>query len=135
MTAIPAAVSDECGIAAFQIAKRGRASNALKAAGGNSQMGGVRETHHVPTLTMETLLDHSPAPSFIKIDVEGAEVMALKGAQKILTDVRPIIYCEVNVANFQDVKYYLSGFDYKVMDQNKKEASPESGANLYLVPS
>lgn len=38
----------------------------------------------------------NPPPKFIKMDIEGAEVEALKGAERIFTEVRPILLCEVH---------------------------------------
>jgi FkbM family methyltransferase len=38
---------------------------------------------------------NAATPSLIKIDVEGAEVSVLRGAQRILAECRPIILCEV----------------------------------------
>lgn len=38
----------------------------------------------------------SPAPSLIKLDVEGFETKALRGAREIIARAKPIIICEVN---------------------------------------
>ena len=35
-------------------------------------------------------------PTFIKLDVEGAEVAALRGAQRLLQEARPKIFIEVH---------------------------------------
>lgn len=92
---IPVALSSGNGVAEFQIASRGRASNALKEVGGRSTMGGVRELQYVPTLALDTLLESQPRPDFVKIDVEGAEGLVLKGATRLLNEIRPICYIEV----------------------------------------
>jgi FkbM family methyltransferase len=84
---LPVAISNENSIASFMVAARGRASNALEAAGGRSQMGGVREKQYVPTLTIDTLLNTFPPPDFVKIDIEGAEYMALQGAKNIIPKI------------------------------------------------
>lgn len=55
ITVIPAAISDAIEIRDFWIAKRARSSNAL-AGFGLSQMGGVRETISVVTLTIDVCL-------------------------------------------------------------------------------
>ena len=78
---LPVAISNETSVATFIVAQRGRASNALESVGGRSQMGGSREKQYVPTMTMDALLTAFPKPDFIKIDVEGAELMALQGAK------------------------------------------------------
>ena len=38
----------------------------------------------------------TPAPQFIKIDVEGWELSALKGMMHTLCDHRPMVFCEIN---------------------------------------
>lgn len=88
---VPTAVSDTTGIAKFQISKRGRASNALAKAGGRSQMGGVRQTVYVPTLNLDTLLNEFGPPDFIKIDVEGAEWMAISGGVSLFREHDPTV--------------------------------------------
>jgi FkbM family methyltransferase len=92
---LPMALSDEVGVAKFNIARRGRASNHLDVAGGSTQTGGVREIQYVPTATLDWLLNHFPPPKFVKIDVEGAEDLVLRGAQRLLSDIRPVIMCEI----------------------------------------
>lgn len=93
---LPAAISNVCSVATFMVANRGRASNALETAGGHSQMGGVRERQHVPTLTLDKLLNSFPAPDFVKIDIEGAELMALQGANRLIHEIRPKFYVEIS---------------------------------------
>ena len=47
------------------------------------------------SVTGDFLLDHWPAPDFVKMDVEGAELLALQGAGRLLEEVRPTFYIEV----------------------------------------
>ena len=94
---LPVAMSEADGTAKFIIAAAGRASNTLKSVygGGRTQMGGTREEQYVPTLRLDTLLTSMPKPDFIKIDVEGAELMVIKGASRITSEIRPVFYIEV----------------------------------------
>ena len=55
------------------------------------------------------LVDHRP--NVIKMDIEGAEVLALKGASKILSKVRKIIV-EVHGNNHRFVERILRGHDF-----------------------
>jgi FkbM family methyltransferase len=87
---LPVAMSEADGTAKFIIAAAGRASNSLKSVGGRTQMGATREEQYVPTLRLDTLLTSMPKPDFIKIDVEGAELMVIKGASRITSEIRPI---------------------------------------------
>lgn len=47
---------------------------------------------------LDTVMSQNPAllhPTFVKIDVEGAELAVFRGARRMLEDVRPVIYCEI----------------------------------------
>lgn len=110
-----AAVADRAGIARFHIAARGRASNAL-AGFGNSQMGGVREELLVPIVTLDQLLEATFVPELVKIDVEGAELLALQGARRLLAEVRPRLLLEVAEANAEAVTALLHGAGYRLFD-------------------
>ena len=116
---LPAAAADKPGIAEFMIAARGRASNALKVTGARTQAGGVRERQLVPTIMLDQLLDISRPPDLIKIDVEGAEVAVLLGAKKILSDVRPIFYCEVGPSQNDEVTAMFREASYVLLDPSK----------------
>jgi len=55
---------------------------------------------HVDTIATVTLDEwiarHPVAPRLIKLDIEGAELPALRGAQRTLTTFRPHVICEYN---------------------------------------
>ena len=78
---VPAAVASEMSIRTLCLADRSRASNHL-AEFGTTQTGGVREQQSVVAVTLDWLLESLPAPSVVKIDVEGAELEVLKGAHR-----------------------------------------------------
>lgn len=135
---LSAAVSDMNGAATFLIARRGRASNALESVGGRSQMGGIRHKVLVPTLTVDTLLDYCPPPTFVKIDVEGAELLVLKGGARLLSEFRPMIYIEVgksvasSIANvFRQNRYLL--FDGSAPCSESQQLS-ECAFNTLAIP-
>jgi FkbM family methyltransferase len=109
-----AAVSDSRGLAEFTIAHRGRSSNFLTKAVGRSQAGGSRAVLTVPMVTLDDLLDHRPAPTFIKIDVEGAEVDVLRGATRLLSEARPVFYIEVDAAQADACRAIFSSADYAI---------------------
>jgi FkbM family methyltransferase len=113
---VPAAASDSAGVADFLIARRGRAASHLEASQGSTQTGGVRERVSVPTLPLDALLASFPAPDFVKIDVEGAELMVLRGALRILRECRPRIYVEVSSQNSRDAAKLLHDADYDLFD-------------------
>lgn len=124
LAVLPSAISDRNGVATFMIAQRGRASNALESAGGRSQMGGIRERLTVPTITLDTLLDFFGAPTFVKIDVEGAEEMVLRGAERLLRDIRPTIYIEVGKEQSDAVTALLLSNRYSLFDGPSSDGGP-----------
>ncbi len=112
ITLVPAAVYSKTGMAEFAIAKRGRASNHLVVAGGNSQTGGERCRLSVPTITLDQLLDHFGPPTLVKIDVEGAEVGVFDGSERLLRDARPAIYFEANDKTYSQCERILANAGY-----------------------
>lgn len=47
----------------------------------------------VPTITIDTIAEELElVPDVIKIDVEGAEIEVLRGAERTLTEARPTIF-------------------------------------------
>lgn len=131
---LPLAVSNKNGTAAFNIAARGRASNSLADVDARSTQGGVRETHYVPTLTLDTLASEMPSPDFIKIDVEGAEDLAVGGAKRLILETRPVFYMEIGPGNdsifefFKNAGYATYGPRGRVLQRDKLE-------NIFFVPS
>ena len=53
-------------------------------------------TIRVEAVSVDEYVRKSGAPDFIKCDVEGAEVEVFRGAEKLLTEKRPIILCEMH---------------------------------------
>lgn len=51
---------------------------------------------NVDVTTLDAALSFLPSPGFIKMDIERAETLALQGAKKILTVVRPTWLIEVH---------------------------------------
>lgn len=77
---LPLAISDRAGTARFAAAEN-------PAMGGLSDRGGVA----VETATLDALRATLPAPSFIKMDIEGGEYAALSGAMTLLGQDAPKI--------------------------------------------
>jgi len=71
-------------------------------------------------------------PDIIKIDVEGAEVDVLRGMDRILREIRPVLYCEVNEENRANFLSRISGFDYAVTSLDSTD--DETGFNAVYFP-
>ena len=110
----PAAVADNLGVGRFNIARRNRSTSHLDGFG-TRQSGGIRATEMVPTVSLDWLATHFPAPDVVKIDVEEAEVLVLTGSASVLR-MRPIIICEVAGRNAPAVRDLLAGQGYTLYD-------------------
>lgn len=132
---LPAAISDQNTVAELLIASRGRASNALTSAGGRSQMGGTREKQFVATLTLDRLLESFPRPNFVKIDIEGAELMALKSAEKLIKSIRPKFYIEVGENVASQVYEIFDAANYSALDPKTQLPIDRCVDNTLFIPN
>lgn len=55
-----------------------------------------RDAIRVQSITLDEYAAQSKAPDFIKCDVEGAEVEVFRGAQRLLSQEKPDILCELH---------------------------------------
>jgi FkbM family methyltransferase len=135
---VPAAIAGEAAIRAFQIAARGRASNAL-AGYGHAEMGGIAQRELVATFNMDWLLEQLPAPQVVKIDVEGAEVEALSGQKRMLDEVRPAFICEVSRRNSAAVSGIFAAANYRLYDAEQplvpEAAIAKAAWNTVAIPA
>jgi hypothetical protein len=81
---------------------------------GTVETGGSRFSQATACLTLDQLLNYFPAPSVLKIDVESHEASVLKGATKLLNDIRPAIWCEVLDENSAQVTSLLHSAGYQL---------------------
>lgn len=72
------------------------------------------QTINVEVITLDGFISNgNPAPDFIKIDIEGAESLALAGFEKLFDSVQPILFIELHTPE-QDKKVgeFLSRHGY-----------------------
>lgn len=112
VTVLCAAAHEISGMGQLSIAVRARSANHLLESDGSSQSGGQREIQSTITILMDDLLQHFPAPSVLKIDVEGAESKVLNGARRLLESAKPVIWCEVDPKNSMAVAEQLRSKGY-----------------------
>lgn len=109
-----ASISDSNRISKLEIAERARASSHLVEAVGSTQAKSARYLQQTVSLTLDFLLDYFPAPSVLKIDVETHEASVLRGAERLLNEVRPVIWCEVSHENSVEVTGLLHAAGYEL---------------------
>ena len=136
---LPVALSNNIGVAYLNIANRSRSTNFLSVSEGSTQTGGVREQQVVPIFTLDFLLDNFPKPNFVKVDVEGAEHLVFSQADKLLSEVKPMILVEVESRNFDFLTSKFKTFGYDLFDADvlaEKGLIPLDGntANILAIP-
>lgn len=91
-----------------------------------------------------------PAVSFVKMDIEGAEPLALRGGRNFFESVRPVTCCEINPGKlrnmgfaprdvleiFSDLRYRALVWSHEAEDliAHRPPDDPESTLDLVFVP-
>lgn len=76
--------------------------------------------------------------NFIKMDIEGCEFLALKGARKTIQKFKPTICLECDVKSFKKINNFLKRFSYKayLFDNNgslfKIDKIGEDQSNIFF---
>jgi FkbM family methyltransferase len=109
-----AAIADKVKITELNVVETGHAKNYIVETSGCGETGKVISRKHTVSVTLDWLLAYFPKPDFIKIDVEGAELMVLQGATEMLQKIRPIFYLETQEYNKIEVTKLLKDFDYNL---------------------
>ena len=84
---VPVAASNHCGQVSF-------VSNG--ASESHIAYGDESDSKSVQCVTLDSMLEKRAAPSFVKVDVEGAEVFVLEGASRLLSEFHPTFLIEVH---------------------------------------
>lgn len=115
VSVLACAVSDRVGFASLSIASGGRAANALSEFAGNTvPFGRAIAEVHVPAATLDVLLANFRPPALVKIDIEGAEMLALSGAETLLRSARAALIIEVAGKNQPGAAELLAAAGYRV---------------------
>ncbi len=111
------AVSDKIGICSIILPDIGTSDIYQSRIGKSEDISG--KEFLVPSIKLDFLYPHCfSSVDFIKCDVEGAELLVLKGAKKLLEENKPKILCEIgaNAKEFgytsKDIFSFLANLDY-----------------------
>ncbi|RUM92938.1 MAG: hypothetical protein DSZ28_09060 [Thiothrix sp.] len=106
VTVTEAAVSDKAGSVTLDVSQSNVAASIVNDFGGT-------DTLKVETVRLDDVADkYGDMPNVIKLDVEGAEYMALQGAVDILEAAKPVLVLEV-----WDVAHTLSQQSHKFLEK------------------
>lgn len=87
------------------------------------------------TVTLGELLLQFGPPSFIKIDVEGAEKLIIESADELLASCRPIFYIEIASHFYEWFAHYFHEKDYTMHDAITGEVIQSCQPNTLFIPS
>lgn len=119
------AVSDQDGTFEFLISKFSRSMNKLSGvAEWHDDLYEVRETRLIPTLRVDTLSGRLPDPTVLKIDVEGAEMMVLRGGRETIARARPVMLIEAPRQIWEELTEFLRALDYVILDGQTDDPKP-----------
>lgn len=105
-----AEIAGDSGVLEFAVAAKGHARNKLSSVAEEDFE--VEARKMAPAYTGDDLLSIWRRPDFIKMDVEGAKLAALRGSHQLLTTARPIFYIEVAPENQPEVTELFRDHDY-----------------------
>jgi FkbM family methyltransferase len=126
---VPEAAHSESGRLRLMLTHRGSQMAPVGADDGGTTM-------EVSCITLDEFARAHPAPSLIKVDVEGAEAEVLRGAREIFERSRPRLICEVHDAEnralvlewLRERRYSVRWLEPAAEDQRHLLAEPEEGA-------
>ncbi|MFH1633156.1 MAG: FkbM family methyltransferase [Chloroflexota bacterium] len=113
-----------------------------KAEGSAGRQGGHIESLEVPGIALDDFIyrDGNPPPQVIKMDIEGGEVLALRGMPRVLREARPLILLELHGPEAARVAWEtLTGAGYSLHRMERGYPSVPSLTDLdwkaYVVAS
>lgn len=107
---LPLAAHSSSGLLALEFAQHG----SQMAPAGHGEPHG-RQGRKADCITLDEFSRSHPAPTLVKVDVEGAESEVLRGAEEMFERVQPSLICEVHDAeNERFVRQWLADRRYSV---------------------
>jgi FkbM family methyltransferase len=121
VTIISAACSDSVALAMFTAGE----NNAMGHLAGNGGGGAISTL--VPTVSVDAVVQTTGiAPDVMKIDVEGAELAVLKGAQTTLQQYSPVIFLSTHSDELRAtcLEFLMEcGYQYEILGSDAKDPS------------
>ena len=83
----------------------------------------------VETISLDEFAREHEAPSIIKMDIEGTELSALKGASDLIGRFQPILFLET-YSQRHEIFSYLEQFGYRLYDSDRKQEIDDTTINI-----
>ena len=143
MTVVPAAVTDENGWVTLLV--RGSLMSRLEKDDSEAQAERRRKRNiefegrrFVPATTLDSWLAETgqPAPTIVKIDVEGAETGVLRGMRETLATAKPVLIIELH-ATQGDVAAELdrAGYQHSAIETDDPTRQAPNWAHILAMPA
>ena len=99
------------------------------------QSGPVHSSLKVQAVSLDQYFAQGPLINFVKMDIEGAEYLALRGMQRLLQRDRPICLIELHGEKGQKADQFLKESDYVLMDlEGRTVAGPVYPSHILAWP-
>jgi FkbM family methyltransferase len=129
VTVVAAAVSNDAG---FVELDDSGSSDMVKFA----QLEKDRPRHkvRVPTVTLDEQVDKFGMPDVVKIDIEGAEMLALQGAKRMLGAGNATLLVEIHSEElYAEIQPYLKSFGYRFFRISGKEITDNAYVRFVIA--
>jgi FkbM family methyltransferase len=73
-----------------------------------------------PSISLDAFAERHAPPTLLKIDVEGAELEVLAGAQQMLRSARPFVVCELHSDSFDEIRDLLPGYRVETLGSDHR---------------
>jgi FkbM family methyltransferase len=128
ISVVCAAMSDRDGIVRFFQPSHGDQSR-MSGMVIRENLSGIREAeiHSCPAVSLDNFCSLHPTPNLVKIDVEGAELQVLEGAQSLLREKKPVLIIEVHhQQGLPAICSLLSGLGYILESVGQKAGEAQN---------
>jgi FkbM family methyltransferase len=129
VTPVCAAVSDNDGVAQFQFDRRRPTMGRLSSANAEMDNAEIMEVRQVALDSYEKR--GWPAPSFLKIDVEGGAPGVFEGGHEVMKRCRPLVYIELHsLEERMAVRDLVARHDYRAFSVDGAPVEDPTAAHL-----